>query len=211
MTEGRLVALEEKYATVADRRYRFFVRGGRAFSLLEVLVVMAVMALLLGLGVPALSSLRTAGGFTKEVQQLADTLSFARSHALSKGRPVEVGIESVNDGIYLVVGEHAGGSFHPVMKTSLLGRARVESMTPASGFPLIQNGQSQTFSRVIQFNSRGEARIRPDGVDREVTLQILPNINGQTPESLRDNRVDIVIHGLSGGVSLVRGGSATAP
>lgn len=193
----------------------FFQGGQTAFSLVELLMALTIMAILLGLGIPALGSLRSAGALSKDTQLLADTLSFARSHALAKGRTVEVGMESESDGIFLVVGEREADGFHPVTQTRLLRAARMETISPVvaleSRFPAVQNGQNRSFSWVIRFNNRGEARIRPNGIDREVILQILPNIGGQTPESVRDNRVDVIIHGLSGGISLVRDQLASAP
>jgi type II secretory pathway pseudopilin PulG len=181
------------------------------FSLVEILVVMAFAALLLGLGLPALNSMRTAGGFTKDVQQIADTLSFARAHALSKGRSVDVGLRSVNDGIVLVVGERGASDFHPIARTKTLSGARVEEFSPASELPPIQDPASGAFTQIIRFNGRGEARVRVDGVDREVSIQLLPNINGETPEALRANSAEILVHGLSGGVSMVRDGNTPLP
>lgn len=183
----------------------------RAFSLVEMLVVMAIIALLFGLGIPALSSMRTASGFSKDVQQLADTLAFARSHALAKGRTVDVGLQNVESGIVLVVGERDAIGFHPIARTRVLSGVRVEEFTPTSGLPSIVDAQNGSFSQVIRFNNRGEARVRTDGIDRQVDIQILPNVAGETPQALRSNRVDILIHGLSGGVSLVRDGRKQSP
>lgn len=176
-----------------------------AFSLVEVLVVVAIMALLLGLGVPAVSSITKSRDFSGDVQNFADTLAFARSHALARGSLVDVAFQSDEGGIVILVGERESGEFHPIARAQTLAGARIEDFQPTNhNIPAVEDTQKGNFQQVVRFNGRGEARVRTNGVDREVTIDLMPNINGGTPEALRDNRVEIVIHGLSGGISLVR-------
>jgi len=62
----------------------------RAFSLIELLVVVAIFALLATLAVPALSSIRGAGNISRGGQTLADLIILARQEASTKNRDVEV-------------------------------------------------------------------------------------------------------------------------
>lgn len=180
------------------------------FSLLELLVVVAVLALLLGLGVPALNSIRTAGEFTKNVQSLADTLTLARSHALAKGRNVDVLMTTTVNGTLLAVGERNGTNFDPISRTQLLKGARIENF-PAPVFSNRSDDRGTTYAHSVRFNSRGEARAHETRVDRKITIELLPNIGGTTPAALQANNAAIRIHGLSGGIELQRDATSLTP
>jgi uncharacterized protein (TIGR02596 family) len=71
------------------RRPRFsFVN--RAFSLLEMLAVMAVCGVLVALSAPAFTSSLRAGHLNTAGRQIIDQLNFARQTALTRNLPVEV-------------------------------------------------------------------------------------------------------------------------
>ena len=61
-----------------------------AFSLVELLVVVAVIAIVIGFAVPAANNLLRGSQLTQGSQQLGDQLAFARQSALSRNRSVEV-------------------------------------------------------------------------------------------------------------------------
>ena len=61
-----------------------------AFSLVELLVVVAVIAIVVGFAVPAANNLLRGSQITQGSQQLGDQLAFARQSALSRNRSVEV-------------------------------------------------------------------------------------------------------------------------
>ena len=61
-----------------------------AFSLVELLVVMAVIAIVIGFAVPAANNLLRGSQLTQGSQTLGDQLAFARQMALSRNRSVEV-------------------------------------------------------------------------------------------------------------------------
>lgn len=68
-------------------------RGGAkcaAFSLVEILVVIAIMVVLLAIAVPASSSLLGGMNMGRSAGIIADELNFARQTALSRNRDVEV-------------------------------------------------------------------------------------------------------------------------
>jgi len=73
----------------------------------------------------------------------------------------------------------------------------------AGGFPEFTiNGRK--FDRVIQFNSRGEARVLTNTLTRVIEIDLFPNVNGETPPALRANVAAIQVAGLSGGVTVYR-------
>ncbi len=61
-----------------------------AFSLIEVLVVVAVAAILMALAVPATSNLMAANNVTRAGQQLNDQIALARQLASTRGQSVRV-------------------------------------------------------------------------------------------------------------------------
>lgn len=61
-----------------------------AFSLVELLVVVAVIAIVIGFAVPAANNLLRGSQLTQGAQALGDTLAFARQMALSRNRSIEV-------------------------------------------------------------------------------------------------------------------------
>jgi len=61
-----------------------------AFSLVELIVVAAVIAVIIGFAVPAANNLIKGSQLTQGSQTFADLFSFARQSAMSRSRPVEV-------------------------------------------------------------------------------------------------------------------------
>jgi uncharacterized protein (TIGR02596 family) len=61
-----------------------------AFSLVELIVVAAVIAVIIGFAVPAANNLIKGSQLTQGSQTFADLFSFARQSAMSRSRPIEV-------------------------------------------------------------------------------------------------------------------------
>jgi prepilin-type N-terminal cleavage/methylation domain-containing protein len=74
----------------------FAVTSKSAFTLVELLSVIALIAILSFLAVPAIQSLSKAGGFTKAVYDMADSLNLARSYAVAQNTYVYVGLTEVD-------------------------------------------------------------------------------------------------------------------
>ncbi|MEI8312004.1 MAG: prepilin-type N-terminal cleavage/methylation domain-containing protein [Verrucomicrobiota bacterium] len=67
-----------------------------AFSLVELLVVIAVIAVMTALAVPAFNSVRGAGSLAKAASDISGTLQQARSYAMSQNTYVYVGLQEVD-------------------------------------------------------------------------------------------------------------------
>jgi uncharacterized protein (TIGR02596 family) len=79
--------------TEAVRRTMLTARGQilpRAFSLVEMLVVIAIMITLMAIVIPASSSLMGGMNLSRSAGMITDELNFARQTALSRNRDVEV-------------------------------------------------------------------------------------------------------------------------
>jgi uncharacterized protein (TIGR02596 family) len=63
---------------------------GSAFSLVELLVVVAIIGILASLSLPALGSIQRAGSVNRGGQLLSDTIIAARQEASGKNRSIEV-------------------------------------------------------------------------------------------------------------------------
>src|SRR6185369_7188106 len=61
-----------------------------AFSLVELIVVAAVIAIVIGFAVPAANNLIKGSQLTQGAQTFGDVFSFARQSAISRARPVEI-------------------------------------------------------------------------------------------------------------------------
>ncbi len=68
-----------------------------AFSLIELVVVIAIIAIVASFTVPAATSILRGSAMTQAQQMLTDQISLARQYALSKNRPVEVRFYQIAD------------------------------------------------------------------------------------------------------------------
>src|SRR5688572_16235071 len=72
---------------------RLMIRSGRghlAFTLIEMLLVITIIAIMAGLGLPHLKGWGDANTMTAATRQLTDDLAFARLKAISTRSPVYV-------------------------------------------------------------------------------------------------------------------------
>jgi prepilin-type N-terminal cleavage/methylation domain-containing protein len=69
-----------------------------AFSLIELLVVMAIIGLLAALAVPAFNSIGQARGVTEAAYQIASAVELARSEAISRQTYVWMGLQPQTNG-----------------------------------------------------------------------------------------------------------------
>jgi len=69
------------------------------FTLLELLVVIALISMLMVLALPALSGIKAAGNATKAAYDLAGTLEQARAYAMANNTYVFVGIAEVDSSV----------------------------------------------------------------------------------------------------------------
>ena len=67
-----------------------------AFSLIELLVVMAIIGILAALAIPAMNSIKGAGNVTKAAYDIAGVLEQARAYAMANNTYVFVGIAEVD-------------------------------------------------------------------------------------------------------------------
>jgi len=190
------------------------------FSLIEVLTVTAIVGILMGIAVPALSSLTRSTDVGRSAHEVADLLQLARSHAQANNGLVEIGFHEDKEGLSaaVITGRTGMGAFVQLSKVKKFPSVRLDSIDediperPASdvqlselagGFPEFTiNGRK--FDRVIQFNSRGEARVLTNTLTRVIEIDLFPNVNGETPPALRANVAAIQVAGLSGGVTVYR-------
>jgi type IV fimbrial biogenesis protein FimT len=65
-------------------------RPQKGFTLLELLVAIAVLAILLGVGVPGFFEIIASNRITTQTNELVSALNYARSEAVKRGDPVSV-------------------------------------------------------------------------------------------------------------------------
>jgi len=206
----------------------------QAFSILELLLVMGILALLASVATMAFNSVRGAGALSKTGQDIAGILEQARAYAMAHNTYVWVGLKNGNaDTLTIGVAASTNGESQPANPDAAAGdisqldRTRNFANTrmvsaPAGTRPAVpeegQMARSQeailTFKigsgshqvefnqQVIQFNSRGEAKMKADTLLKtmEIGLQTASSGTIRNPE----NYVAIQLGGLSGAVVLHR-------
>jgi prepilin-type N-terminal cleavage/methylation domain-containing protein len=80
------------FPPISARRAGTLANDGRAFTLIELLTVMAIISVMMVAVVPALNGLKGAGDVTKAAYDLTGTLEQARAYAMANNTYVFVGI-----------------------------------------------------------------------------------------------------------------------
>ena len=145
-----------------------------AFSLIELLVVVAIFSIMVALVIPAFTQVRAAGVLTRGGQVLADQIALARQEASTTNRDIEVRIVDVG-GVYRAVQLWIRGepATRPIGRIEQLPDGVVFSSNTSLS-PLL--GASPIVSGTAVFGALGSCpykgfRIRADGtLDAGVTL-----------------------------------------
>ena len=94
-------------------------RRRAGFSLIELLVVVAIIGLMVTLLVPALGSIVSGRNLELGGSQVVDSLSLARQIAMSRGRRVVWEMDAGTNGIYRIM-EFKGGTWQPASRIQTL-------------------------------------------------------------------------------------------
>lgn len=73
-------------------------RGSFAFSLIELLAVMAVVAIIIAISLPAFTSLTSGSNLNRAGQMVGDQIALARQEAVARNRDVQVTFYNLTNG-----------------------------------------------------------------------------------------------------------------
>lgn len=189
-----------------------------AFSLLELLVVMAIIALMAAFAMPAITSMMAGSNLNRGGQLFADEFSFARQTALTKNRSVEVRFIQIPDSlgvlkyraVQLWLADEAGNRA-PLGKLKILpdGIVPVESLSPlifgggamVSGEVDLAGRGSHSF-KAFHFRPSGGTDIPSNGLATAPGYLTLKNETAQ--ESPPANFYTIQINPITGKATIFR-------
>jgi len=200
----------------------------RAFSLVEMLLVMAVLGVVTSLSVPAFNKIFQARGLEKAGGDIMGILETARAHAMANNTVVWVGFKgsATSDDLFVGTVASRNGETSPlpqdliqIIPTKKFSNIRVQSLAddasrPSPGLQLANSSsailpfstsgpQQVTFdTQVVQFSSRGEMRVVPNQLSKSVEIGLIEAVNGKPRNPA--NYAAIQMQGLSGGISLYR-------
>jgi len=197
-----------------------------AFSLIEILVVLAIGAILATVSLTAFTQIGQSGALTKTGSGIVGILEQARAYAVARNAPVWVGFSTGNDDTLLVGvitsrngdSQPATNEQAPLSRVRRFDRVKLVVLAEADGRPPVSDGAQlanlssaifpfslgeTSFTKwVVQFNSRGESRILSNQAFKVTELGLQQYSDGQIRNP--QNHVAIQIGGLSGAVSLYR-------
>lgn len=166
ITNGQL-ARRAKTSSPPTVRGPFVIRHSsfaRAFTLIEIMVVVAIMAIILAAGVPSLYSFFHKEGIRKSMNDILETCQSTRAKAITTGSPAELVIHP-KDGTFEVGGGSDGGHGAWAHSAKVEG-GRIEALK-------INNGKEDC----SQFETV-TVRFFPNGTSEEMIL-ILMSTQGE--------------------------------
>lgn len=194
----------------------------RAFSLIELLSVVAIIAVLAGMVIPAISQ-GDAKKFTSAVDDMTTILEQARTSAMAMNTYVWVGLQpgtaSGENGITVTaVASRSGEADTDKSNLQVLLpprlRSRIALENSAAGDPdtailstgdlsFVQKwrGEDVSFDPVIQFNPRGEATITQGAHSRWVQFDLVPT---KGDKHMAENKATVRLSGVTGQIVVSR-------
>ncbi len=199
-----------------------------AFTLIELLIVMAIMGLLLAISVPAISSLGNAGNTNQAVSGISLILGEARTYAMAHNVYVWVGFAQDSNAQTLKVAVVAGrtgyvddlssnSTYIPIIKpqtfnflslamigglTGMSANADDISTSQVGAFGQPVSGTTVTFTEVLQYNPDGEATIdKSSGSSHWIQIGMQPVRGGKSNDP---NVAVIQVATLTGQIQVFR-------
>lgn len=156
-----------------------------AFTLVELLVVMAVIVLVIGFVIPAVSGLKGAGDVNKAVYDIAGVLEQSRTHAMSNNTYVYVGFMEAD-------ASQSGGTTPQRSGTGRLSIAVVATKDGTQGFSTSQlsswNGVYPTFANNLSVIGKP---LIFDNVHLAADLGTMPTSGGLARPVLSNKRYNL--------------------
>jgi len=194
--------------------------GAGAFSLIELLSVVAIISLVAAFLVPSIGGIKSSQSFTKSLFDLAGILDVARNEAQAKNSYVWVGLAE-KPGIPggLLAATVVSLSGEAIITSDVEQSGRVYELSgmafgapvpgsPAGNHPIQDSdlgsftqkagGVPTQFSYLIRFSSNGEAVVKANSVPNWVQIPLREAKPGSVNSAILD------VSGLSGLVKIVR-------
>ncbi|XHR26830.1 MAG: Tfp pilus assembly protein FimT/FimU [Chthoniobacteraceae bacterium] len=201
-----------------------------AFTLVEMMVAMVLIALLSVVSRPAVSALTGAGTVNRAIGDLSGALDLARAYAMAQSTYVRVGfcnVPTAADGAQTVVltlysrdgtldasdaEGMASAAWMPAAKPLLLRNlcvndalGAVNDSTPsATNIPAfvrsVPGVGSVSFTSCIQFDPSGEARVQLSGVSRFIKIGMKRSLGSNSDA----NPFVVRLAGVSGAITVLR-------
>jgi prepilin-type N-terminal cleavage/methylation domain-containing protein len=151
-----MMKLDPQMETLANGR--MLLRG--AFTLIEIMVVVAIMAIIMTAGIPTIYKALHKEGFRKTVSDIVDVCNSARARAIMKGTMTEVVFHPQDRTCEVAGGGIGGGLAH---SATIVEGARVEMLDV----------------NLREYKGEEVARVRfyPNGTSDEMTLILVSDKN----------------------------------
>lgn len=158
----------------------------KGFTIIELLMTLAIIALVVVFGLPALDGAVARGGFTANVNEVIGGLNLARLEAVKQGRPIRIssisGTADWSDGYRVWRDQDANNAFdageeirvyEAMPNTLTLTGTAPELIFLASGFTSQATGLSSTFTFCSSENTVTDRQVQVNAAGR-ITLQDAP-------------------------------------
>lgn len=192
-------------------------RAGRAFSIIELLVVVAIISILFALTIPAIGSITRSMSLERASQQVADALHLGRGNATTKNRKTEVRFikktsasgDVVIQGVQTWTIKDDAGTKIPVNRSVWLPEV-VSISVKAELSPILSGSNVQTGTMDVSGQSREYLAVTylADGSVENVSpdksfLTIVP-VNKLDVTSAPENYRSVYVNPIMGGVRIFR-------